>query len=139
VGEQLPYKDKEKQREAQRRASRKYRLQRKQRQKIIEKLAKKYLGAHCVACGEKDLAKLHIHHADGDWSNNSEENLILLCEDCHRVIHWSPMSPYYDEEKYQKVSRGIEKWLGRKVRLVRKGGSVLPELIKKMSKTKERK
>lgn len=29
----------------------------------------------------------HIHHKDLNWENNSPENLILLCRDCHFKLH----------------------------------------------------
>mgnify|MGYP002813241245 CR=1 FL=1 len=29
----------------------------------------------------------HVHHIDGDKTNSKEDNLILLCSSCHRVIH----------------------------------------------------
>lgn len=28
---------------------------------------------------------LHVHHIDGDATNNSEENLQLLCPNCHSL------------------------------------------------------
>lgn len=29
----------------------------------------------------------HIHHKDLNWENNDPNNLILLCENCHSVLH----------------------------------------------------
>lgn len=28
---------------------------------------------------------LHVHHIDGDATNNSEDNLQLLCPNCHSL------------------------------------------------------
>ena len=30
---------------------------------------------------------LQIHHIDGNYKNNSEENLELLCPNCHSLTH----------------------------------------------------
>ena len=30
---------------------------------------------------------LDVHHKDGDPKNNSEDNLITLCSNCHRLAH----------------------------------------------------
>lgn len=40
----------------------------------------------CAVCKNK-LKSFHIHHIDEDPSNNSEENLILLCTECHDEAH----------------------------------------------------
>lgn len=32
--------------------------------------------------------KLHIHHKDKDVTNNSPENLAVLCASCHMKLHW---------------------------------------------------
>lgn len=45
----------------------------------------------CEKCGwgEKNIytntIPLEIHHIDGDYSNNSEENLQILCPNCHSL------------------------------------------------------
>lgn len=30
--------------------------------------------------------KLEIHHVDGDWSNNLESNLMIVCPNCHSQL-----------------------------------------------------
>ncbi|MGB9855828.1 MAG: HNH endonuclease [Caldisericum exile] len=42
----------------------------------------------CIKCGRSLEAGLHKHHIDGDASNNSVENLQLLCPQCHRSEQW---------------------------------------------------
>ena len=37
----------------------------------------------CVKCGRSLEQGFHKHHKDGDASNNSVENLELLCPECH--------------------------------------------------------
>ena len=31
--------------------------------------------------------RLDVHHLDGDLLNNSEDNLVTLCRDCHAKLH----------------------------------------------------
>ena len=46
-------------------------------------------GHKCESCGNEEWMgfpiTLEIHHIDGDKSNNSLENLQLLCPNCHSV------------------------------------------------------
>ena len=48
-------------------------------------------GCKCQKCGwgEKNeytgVVPLQIHHIDGDCKNNKEENLQLLCPNCHSL------------------------------------------------------
>ena len=45
----------------------------------------------CQKCGWNTInpktgkAPLTIHHVDGDWRNNKEDNLQLLCPNCHSI------------------------------------------------------
>ena len=45
----------------------------------------------CQKCGWGEIneftgkAPLEVHHIDGDYKNNSEENLQLLCPNCHSL------------------------------------------------------
>lgn len=45
----------------------------------------------CQKCGWKEInpytgkIPLQIHHIDGDCTNNTEENLQLLCPNCHSL------------------------------------------------------
>jgi len=59
------------------------------KQKVLERDGNK-----CILC--KSITKLHIHHIDGTGGssrrgykniNNSMENLITVCFNCHRKIH----------------------------------------------------
>ena len=53
-------------------------------------LFKKY-GSKCARCGWGEVNKytntipLEIEHIDGNYKNNSENNLILLCPNCHSL------------------------------------------------------
>lgn len=42
----------------------------------------------CVECGTGDVWNkkqlvLEVHHKDGNWLNDKEDNLIFLCPNCH--------------------------------------------------------
>lgn len=45
----------------------------------------------CAKCGWHEFNEytgkvpLEVHHINGDWSDNREENLILLCPNCHSL------------------------------------------------------
>lgn len=42
-------------------------------------------GRRCVRCGS--LRYLTVHHIDLNPRNDNEENLVTLCEDCHKLKH----------------------------------------------------
>lgn len=54
-------------------------------------------GNRCEVCGAAyQKRRLHIHHIDEDKRNNAEENLIVLCNTCHLLVHhvlWHPNLP----------------------------------------------
>lgn len=39
----------------------------------------------CEICGSDE--NILVHHLDGDRSNNAIENLVPVCDGCHRQIH----------------------------------------------------
>jgi hypothetical protein len=41
----------------------------------------------CGVCGIADVQVLTIHHIDGDSSNNTYENMVVLCHNCHQRHH----------------------------------------------------
>jgi len=45
----------------------------------------------CPRCGKPLLAGFHRHHKDGDNTNNSVENLELLCLVCHGSKQWNTL------------------------------------------------
>jgi len=40
----------------------------------------------CELC-DKDSCRFEVHHFDGNIFNNSDENLIKLCVECHNLLH----------------------------------------------------
>lgn len=47
--------------------------------------ALRHHGERCQRCGATD--DLHVHHIDRDHSNNTLDNLMVLCESCHQTEH----------------------------------------------------
>lgn len=39
----------------------------------------------CINCG--NTIPLEVHHIDGDYTNNNESNLQLLCPNCHSLTN----------------------------------------------------
>lgn len=62
---------------------------------IVKNFIKRYLldkfGHKCSQCGWNKIHKilkkspLEVHHIDGNYINNKEENLTILCPNCHAL------------------------------------------------------
>lgn len=65
----------------------------------LEKL--KTVTKACAICGFDKT--IELHHLDGDKKNTSEENLIGLCPNCHKMIH---SYAYYEEIKNTLKKKG---------------------------------
>jgi hypothetical protein len=53
--------------------------------RLYRKLALIYLGGKCASCCT--VSKLQIHHIDGNYLNEEDSNLTLLCGNCHKKVH----------------------------------------------------
>lgn len=57
----------------------------------IKRYIRSKFGEKCASCGcslinpYTNKSILEIHHIDGDYTNNQESNLILLCPNCHAM------------------------------------------------------
>lgn len=57
----------------------------------LAKYIKEKYSNRCARCGWQEVnpytgnVPLEIEHIDGDFTNNSEENLTLLCPNCHSL------------------------------------------------------
>jgi hypothetical protein len=61
--------------------------------------ALKHYGEKCENCGYNKHEKiLQVHHIDGDRLNNTVDNLIVLCPNCHSAITFK-----YAEMKNRRV------------------------------------
>lgn len=73
--------------------------------RCLKKHLIKETGNKCQNCGNDSWMgkpiSLDVHHADGDRTNNSRENLKLLCPNCHA------MTPNYKGRNIKKVNEGI--------------------------------
>lgn len=58
----------------------------KGRRSVRKKIFKKR-GAVCCDCGEPKKYLITVHHIDGNGSNNKNENLEVLCANCHVKRH----------------------------------------------------
>src|SRR3989344_1904405 len=47
----------------------------------------------CKLCSLADKRVLAVHHADGNRGNNSVDNLMWLCHNCHFLVH------HHEEER----------------------------------------
>lgn len=67
----------------------------------------------CEVCGS--TRHIDVHHNDGNFHNNSSENLLVVCRSCHMKIHnpkgecvicGKPVKGYgYCEKHYQRLKR----------------------------------
>ena len=59
----------------------------------IKRYIKEKYNGKCYECGWDKInpttghSPLEVHHIDGDYKNNSEDNLILLCPNCHSLTN----------------------------------------------------
>ena len=52
-----------------------------------KKLLKKH--GKCNRCGyDENIAAIIVHHKDRDRTNNTKENLEILCANCHYIEHY---------------------------------------------------
>lgn len=57
---------------------------------LYQKLRQEILrrdGWRCQFCGRREDLQVHHIESRGRLGNDSEENLITLCADCHRAVH----------------------------------------------------
>jgi hypothetical protein len=62
---------------------------------------------------DKVFCDLIVHHIDGDCSNNAYNNLITLCDECHKKAHggWfrnKPVKKYFPKTMTEEVIKIAE-------------------------------
>lgn len=65
----------------------------------------------CAICGARGPYLLTVHHIDGDHSNNTYDNQIVLCHNCHQTHHQTEGLP--KAKIMERKKRLIEKTLTR--------------------------
>lgn len=59
----------------------------------------------CEYCGyDEVLGILQIHHHDRDRSNNTRENLKLLCPNCHALDHYHAKDGIFTRGEFSHLS-----------------------------------
>ncbi len=46
------------------------------------------IDAVCSVCSTRDERILAVHHIDHNRKNNTVENLVYLCHNCHHLVHY---------------------------------------------------
>ena len=67
------------------------------KQRILEEKDK------CDICGFLDKRILEMHHKDNNGKNHSKANLLLLCPNCHAIIHYETKSGMYHNLKKEDL------------------------------------
>ncbi len=60
---------------------------------------------YCEFCGSTEC--LQVHHIDANPSNCIDNNLIVLCERCHKKIHSDFPLSFEEERKLEERQRGM--------------------------------
>lgn len=54
----------------------------------------------CEKCGYNNILELlQVHHKDRNRKNNAEENLIVLCPNCHHEDHFNAKDGFYAKRR----------------------------------------
>jgi len=56
----------------------------------------------CLFCKRRDEKPLHIHHIDTNHENNNINNLMLVCNFHHKLIH-AHINHYYKKQSKSRV------------------------------------
>jgi predicted Zn-ribbon and HTH transcriptional regulator len=72
---------------------------------LRERLERYNTMAECVVCGATD--NIHVHHIDGDQSNNSAENRVKLCSRHHRRVHGNSQLSHLKDEKVLELKKKL--------------------------------
>ncbi len=63
-------------------------------------IAKKYYGQVCMKCGfYEEPGILQVHHKDRNRKNHDISNLIILCPNCHILIHFQEKTGLFSHHK----------------------------------------
>lgn len=71
--------------------------------------------AHCAICGLRDIHNdaHHVYYEDSFW-NTKPENLVILCRECHTLIHQIVPSCGKNGEKaflrFRETCKAVKQW-----------------------------
>lgn len=89
-----------------------------------EKLSKKLrLLYSCACCGENEYSKKEVHHIDENKKNGSIENAIVLCKECHFLVHQKKQT--IPDVKYENIhisvktstTLNLENWINKESKI----------------------
>ncbi len=76
----------------------------KNRKELKAYLLDKYKS--CQICGwNKEPGILEAHHKDRNSKNNSEDNLLLVCPNCHSLEHFNKKDGQYKMSKFYAINK----------------------------------
>lgn len=71
-------------------------------------------GYRCEACGfDADEDALQVHHKDMDRRHNTDDNLIVLCANCHAIFHQRVKRDWYSlgDDKVQAIVAALDSFI----------------------------
>lgn len=64
--------------------------------------AKQYYEKRCYVCGyNNEPGILEVHHKDKNIKNHNIENLLVLCPNCHQLIHYKEKTGRYAQTSFK--------------------------------------
>ena len=67
--------------------------------------------SRCCLCGNRSMVN-HVHHKDGNHSNNSLSNLVILCPEHHILVHKNKFQLNVESTRLQEnLKLEIELWI----------------------------
>lgn len=72
---------------------------------FLREYKERHWGCSCDMCGRMYSATFEVHHKDKNNENNTEDNLMWLCNSCHKKIHYDELMRTKIGEKGYLVGR----------------------------------
>ena len=63
----------------------------------------------CSVCGFSEFSALQVHHIDKDRTNDSLENLIILCANHHNMVHYGTLEITKEIKNNREFQNGVGK------------------------------
>jgi len=95
---------------------------------IIEEYLRSETDSGCALCGCREPRALTIHHIDGNNENNTYDNRIILCYNCHQRHH-NTNGDITNEQivgrKRQLIAKTLTQWGLNALKLAHRRGHVV--------------